>query len=135
MPGFMDILGNLDAHSNLILDAASENNVHDGAFVNAYLRGLVNLSSTIREAQSHEVKLFKFVGEQVGGTGKVVEKRDKGLVTPLKKAGFGNRINMAVGGVGSTAPATRYAKERPDQGSNWDDPQILLSTAFTLTEE
>ncbi|KAJ9121251.1 hypothetical protein QFC24_004927 [Naganishia onofrii] len=135
MPGFMDILGNLDAHSNLILDAASENNVHDGAFVNAYLRGLVNLSSTIREAQSHEVKLFKFVGEQVGGTGKVVEKRDKGLVTPLKKAGFGNRINMAVGGVGSTTPATRYAKERPDQGSNWDDPQILLNTAFTLTEE
>lgn len=134
MPGFMDILGNLDAHSNLILEAAVENNVPDGPFVTAYLRGIESLSSTIREAQSDEIKLFKFVGEQAGGTGKVVEKRDKGLVTPLKKAGFGNRMNPANIGAGAATPA-KYAKASTAPDANWDNPQILLSTAFTLTEE
>jgi hypothetical protein len=134
MPGFMDILGNLDAHSNLILDAAAENNVPDGPFVTAYLRGIESLSSTIREAQSHEIKLFKFVGEQTGGTGKVVEKRDKGLVTPLRKAGLGNRMNMAAAGVGGATPGKNVrGNTAPD--ANWDNPQILLNTAYTLTEE
>lgn len=130
----MDILGNLEAHSNLIHEAAAENNVPDGPFVTAYLRGIKSLSSTIREAQSHEIKLFKFVGEQTGGTGKVVEKRDKGLVTPLRKAGLGNRMNMAGAGARGATPA-RYPKGNGAPDANWDNPQILLNTAFTLTEE
>ena len=134
MPGLMDILGNLDAHSNLIHDAAAENNVPDGPFVTAYLRGIESLSSTIREAQSHEVKLFKFVGDQTGGTGKVVEKRDKGLVTPLRKAGLGDRVNMTATGARGTTPA-RYSKADSIPDSSWDNPQILLNTVFTLTEE
>lgn len=71
-----------------------------------------------------------------GKTIKVVEKRTKGLVTPVKKAGLGGYLAPGVGGVGvGTGGAGTAADEGKRGADGWNDPEVLLKTALTLVNE
>ena len=89
MPSLADSLAQLSHQSDQITALASHNVRPAGQFVQALLR-TPNVLHLIRDADDSEVRLFKFVGEEGGGV-KRVEKRDGGVVTPLrdlkKKAG------------------------------------------------
>lgn len=82
MPSIADSLHNLANQSEQINYHSSRNVVPAGPFVHALL-GNHNILSLIRDAAPAEARLFKFIGEESGGN-KKVEKRDDGLVTPLK---------------------------------------------------
>lgn len=82
MPSIADSLHNLATQSEQINYHSSQNLTSAGPFVHALL-GNHNILSLIRDAVPAEARLFKFIGEESGGN-KKVEKRDDGLVTPLK---------------------------------------------------
>lgn len=83
MPSIADSLSNLAAQSEQIVYHSSRNVIPAGPFVHALL-GEHNILSLIRDAHPAEARLFKFIGEESSGN-KKVEKRDDGLVTPLKE--------------------------------------------------
>ena len=81
MPSLEDTLNTLAHHSTQISELSSYNAQPRGPFLEAFLRPSV--LSLIRDPEPKEARLFKFVGEEGGG--KRVEKREGGVVTPLKQ--------------------------------------------------
>ena len=88
MPSLADTLDNLSHHSAQIQALSSMNARPAGQFVQAYLH--LNRSGPtggsvldlIRDAADSETRLFKFIGDDGG---KKVEKREGGVITPLKE--------------------------------------------------
>lgn len=108
MPSLADTLAHLHAQSEQIVHLSAHNYRSSGPFAQAYL-GTPDVLSLIRDADPSESRLFKFIGEESSGN-KKVEKRDGGVVTPLKE--FKKRPVDAVEGVG-----------------------VMLKTAMTLVED
>jgi hypothetical protein len=96
MPSLADALAQLSHQSDQIYYLSSQNLRPAGPFVQAHLHLQATASSSkhtpvlnlIRDAQDSETRLFKFIGEETGSLsgagGKRVEKREGGIVTPLK---------------------------------------------------
>ena len=135
MPSLSDTLDNLRQQSEQIAYLSSLNARPAGAYVQAYLgiptaphlpRG--NVLDLIRDAQDSERRLFKFVGESDapgagagggggGGGNRRVEKRDGGVVTPLKE------LKKRAGGGGTGTAGGR------------DDTEVMLRTAMKLVDD
>ncbi|WRT68533.1 uncharacterized protein IL334_005510 [Kwoniella shivajii] len=98
MPSLSDTLDSLKSRTEELAYLSTLNSKPSGPFVQAYLHlpnvlngsnnGRNNVLDLIRDAGESERRLFKFIGETDGpsGTGnKRVEKREGGIVTPLKE--------------------------------------------------
>ncbi|WWD19191.1 hypothetical protein CI109_103649 [Kwoniella shandongensis] len=130
MPSLADSLDALRQQSEQIAYLSTLNSAPPGPFVQAYLhlpshpslpKG--NVLQLIRDAQDSERRLFKFVGESdtaagsgAGGGNKRVEKREGGVVTPLKELRKG-RSTAGVGGGGK------------------DETEVMLRTAMKLVDD
>ncbi|KAK8854665.1 hypothetical protein IAR55_003404 [Kwoniella newhampshirensis] len=130
MPSLADSLDSLRQQSEQIAYLSTLNSAPPGPFVQAYLhlpshpslpRG--NVLQLIRDAQDAERRLFKFVGESdsaagsgAGGGNKRVEKREGGVVTPLKelKKGRGAGAGTGTGGRDETETMLRTAMKLVD---------------------
>ena len=121
MPSLQETLQQLASHSAQISHLATLNTPPAGPFTRAQLRlpytdplsGRVYrdnlIPDLIRDAEDSERRLFTFVGEDDGPSGaKVVEKREGGVVTPLR-------------------PVAGKPKE--------EDVEILLGTALRLVDD
>ncbi len=119
MSPLLDALSSLSSQSTLISQLSSTNTTPSGPFTNALLSSS-SVLDIIRDAEDHERRLFRYIGEQQDGKGKMVEKRGKGMITPLRN-GIGNHLNGQGGGGGD--------------GEGWSDPNVLLKTALKLVDE
>lgn len=113
MPSLSDTLAHLHAQSHQIVSLSNANYKPPGPFVDAVLRSH-DVLSLIRDADPSEARLFKFVGEETSGN-KRVEKRDGGVVTPLKQLKNGTATGMASEGK--------------------DNVRAILQTAMTLVDD
>ncbi|KAL0247230.1 hypothetical protein I308_104265 [Cryptococcus tetragattii IND107] len=128
MPSLAESLDALAHHSEQIAYLSTLNASPPGPFTTAYLHlppphlshlGKGNVLELIRDASDAERRLFKFVGENNlpgaagGGGNKRVEKREGGVVTPLKELKRG-------GGDGEAEK---------------DEVEVMLRTALKLVED
>jgi hypothetical protein len=139
MPTLLDALSALDSQSDLICQLAAENTRPAGPFTVAQLHGNTNVLDIIRDAEEHERRLFRFIGEQADGKGKMVEKRSKGMVTPLRN-GLGAHLPGGAGAGTTTMGGKGKGKvgaedEAGGSSDGWNDPQVLLRTALKLVDE
>ncbi len=133
MPTLLDALASLATQCALIASLSDANTVPAGPFTTAQLQGNTNIMSIIRDAEEHEKRLFRYVGDDGAGPGKVVEKRAKGVVTPLRN-GLGGHLKGA-GGQGTGRVKAVGRAEDEDDAAGWNDPGVLLKTALKLVDE
>ncbi|WVR09487.1 hypothetical protein IAU60_006555 [Kwoniella sp. DSM 27419] len=122
MPSLSDALDDLQRHSEQLAYLSTLNSSPAGPFVQAHLHlhyhGAGSVLHLIRDANDSERRLYKFVGEGQGGGNKRVEKREGGVVTPLKD------LKKRPGNVTSgTGPGQR------------DETEIMLRTALKLVDD
>lgn len=110
MTALVDTLAHLHAQSHQIVEFSNANYRPSGPFTKAVLQSH-DILSLIRDAEPSESRLFKFVGEESTGN-KKVEKRDGGVVTPLKEL---KKVGANVG--------------------EKDNTMAILKTAMTLVDD
>ncbi|ORY35644.1 hypothetical protein BCR39DRAFT_511282 [Naematelia encephala] len=123
MPSLAESLSTLAQQSEQIAYLSSLNAQPAGPFVQSYLHlpsgpgaKPTTVLNQIRDAAESEVRLFKFIGEVDGSAGaaggKVVEKREGVVVTPL-----------------------RELKKRGKGGGNGEEIEVMLKTALRLVDD